>query len=222
MPLVAIQLETAPDPTASIIVLHGLGADGNDFVPIAQELDLDAVGPVRFIFPHAKPRPVTVNNGMVMRAWFDVVDFSDRLNNEDETGMRETVAEVEALIQNEIARGIPAERIVVAGFSQGCAIALLTGLRHGARLGGIVGLSGWLPMAQATAEERSAASQDTPIFLAHGRSDGVLDFSLGTGTRDLLQGLGYAVEWHEYGMAHSVCLEEVAHLNQFLLKSLAR
>ena len=168
MTLEAIELETGPAPRASMIVLHGLGADGNDFVPVAHELDLAAVGPVRFVFPHAPTRPVTINGGYVMRAWYDILGLDSHLQREDEAGLRESQALVEALIAREKARGIAAGRIVLAGFSQGCAMTLMTGLRHAERLAGLVGLSGYLPLAAKAEAERHAANRDAPIFLAHG------------------------------------------------------
>jgi len=214
-----IEIETAPNPTATVILMHGLGADGNDFVPIAGELDLSGVGPVRFVFPNAPVIPVTLNNGYQMPAWFDIAapDFNVQ---EDAAGLRRSQATIEAVIANEKARGIAAERIVVAGFSQGCAMALLTGLRHTERLGGIVGLSGWLPLAASTAAERHAANHDTPVFLGHGRQDPMVPIASALQSRDALAALGYTVEWHEYTMAHSVCMEEVADLNHFLLRVL--
>lgn len=220
MTLATIDIETAPNPTASIIVLHGLGADGNDFVPIAQELRLDPVGPVRFVFPHAPVRPVTINGGMAMRAWYDLFDAS-LVRREDEAGLRASRLDIEALIAQECARGIPASRIVLAGFSQGCAMALLTGLRHPERLAGVVGMSGYLPLADTSAAERSAASMALPVFLAHGRGDGVVPLARATDARDTLQALGCVVDWHDYPMAHSVCPQEVADLNRWLLKVLA-
>lgn len=220
MTLATIDIETAPNPTASIIVLHGLGADGNDFVPIAQELRLDSVGPVRFVFPHAPVRPVTINGGMAMRAWYDLLDAS-LVRREDEAGLRASRLDIEALIAQERARGIPASRIVLAGFSQGCAMTLLTGLRHAERLAGLVGMSGYLPLADTSAAERSAASMALPVFLAHGRGDAVVPLARATAARDTLQALGCVVDWHEYPMAHSVCPQEVADLNRWLLKVLA-
>ena len=220
MSLETRQLETAPNPRATIIVLHGLGADGNDFVPIARELDLAAVGPVRFVFPSAPVQPVTINGGMRMRSWYDILGAElDR--REDEAGLRASQTLVEALIEAEVARGIPAHRIVLMGFSQGCAMTLLTGLRHPQRLAGLVGLSGYLPLAASTAAERSAANADVPIFLAHGRFDGIVPIDRALATRDALLALGYAPAWHEYPMEHSVCLEEIADLNAWLLQILA-
>ncbi|KPU93831.1 carboxylesterase [Variovorax paradoxus] len=216
-----IEIETAPHPTATVIVMHGLGADGNDFVPIANELDLSSVGPVRFVFPNAPVIPVTINGGYQMPAWYDIA-VADLVAREDEAGLRRSQATIEALIANEKARGIAAERIVVAGFSQGCAMALMTGLRHGERLAGIVGLSGYLPIAATTAAERHAANHDTPVFLAHGRQDPVVPIARAQQSRDALAALGYTIEWHEYAMAHSVCIEEIGDLNAFLLRVLAR
>ncbi|MCT8180782.1 alpha/beta hydrolase [Variovorax sp. CY25R-8] len=215
-----IEIETAPHPTATVIVMHGLGADGNDFVPIANELDLSSVGPVRFVFPNAPVIPVTINGGYQMPAWYDIA-VADLVAREDEAGLRRSQATIEALIANEKARGIAAGRIMVAGFSQGCAMALMTGLRHGERLAGIVGLSGYLPIAATTAAERHASNHDTPVFLAHGRQDPVVPIARAQQSRDALAALGYAVEWHEYAMAHSVCLEEIGDLNAFLLRVLA-
>jgi phospholipase/carboxylesterase len=219
--LETIESETGPNPGATVIVLHGLGADGNDFVPIAQELDLSPVGPVRFVFPHAPVIPVTINNGYRMRAWYDILGM-ELVRREDDAGLRRSMGEIEALLKREVQRGMPAHRIVLAGFSQGCAMALMTGLRHGERLAGIAGLSGYLPLAQATAAERSDANALTPIFMGHGAMDNVVPVDRGRASRDALKGLGYDVEWHEYPMAHSVCMEEVADLNRWLVKVLAK
>ncbi|RYF34795.1 MAG: carboxylesterase [Comamonadaceae bacterium] len=214
-----IEIETAPNPTATVIVMHGLGADGNDFVPIASELDLSSVGPVRFVFPNAPVIPVTINGGYAMPAWYDIA-VADLVVREDEAGLRRSQATIDALIETEAARGIPAGRIVVAGFSQGCAMALMTGLRQREKLAGIVGLSGYLPLAATTAAERHAANHETPVFLAHGTRDGVVPIGRGLQTRDALVALGYAVEWHDYPMEHSVCMEEIADLNAFLVRVL--
>ena len=219
MPLDAIEIETGPAPTASLIVLHGLGADGSDFVPVAEALDLSAVGPVRYVLPHAPARPVTINGGYVMPAWYDLLGI-DLVRREDEAGLRTSLLQIEALIDAEKARGIPASRIVLAGFSQGCAMTLLTGLRHRERLAGLVGMSGYLPLAAQTAAEAAPANRDVPIFLAHGLDDGVVDLQRALASRDALQQLGYPVEWHEYEMEHSVCLEEIADLNRWLLRVL--
>ena len=216
-----LETETGPNPGATVIVLHGLGADGNDFVPIAQELDLAEVGQVRFVFPHAPVIPVTINNGYRMRAWYDILGM-DLVRREDEAGLRLSLGAVEELLEREKKRGMPAGRIVLAGFSQGCAMALMTGVRHKERLAGIAGLSGYLPLAQSTAAERSDANALTPIFMGHGQHDNVVDIERGKASREALRALGYEVEWHEYPMAHSVCMEEVADLNRWLLKVLAR
>ncbi|CAG1016935.1 lysophospholipase II [Burkholderiaceae bacterium] len=220
MALDTIDIETGPNPTASIIVLHGLGADGNDFVPFADEMDLSSVGPVRWVFPHAPTMPVTINGGYVMRAWYDILGM-DLVQREDEAGLRRSQAMVQALIASERARGVPAHRIVLAGFSQGCAMALLTGLRHDERLAGLVGMSGYLPLAATLAAERSSANADVPIFLAHGRSDPVVPYGRAVASRDALQALGYPLEWHEYPMQHAVCAQEIADLNRWLLRVLA-
>jgi phospholipase/carboxylesterase len=219
--LETIESETGPNPAACVIVLHGLGADGNDFVPIAQELDLAAVGPVRFVFPHAPVMPVTINNGYRMRAWYDILG-RELGTREDEAGLRRSMAAVEELLAVQKQRGIAAGRIVLAGFSQGCAMALLTGLRHQERLAGIVGMSGYLPLAATTAAERSDANALTPIFLGHGTNDEIVLVDRGRDSRDALKALGCDVEWHEYRMAHSVSMEEIADLNRWLVKVLAR
>jgi len=220
MTLETLQMQSTDAPGASLIVLHGLGADGHDFVPIAQELDLAAVGGARFIFPHAPMRPVTMNGGYVMRAWYDIAG-TPQARNEDEAGLRESQALIDALIRQERERGVPASRIVLMGFSQGCAMTLLAGLRHGERLAGLVGLSGYLPLAERTAAERSAANADVPIFLAHGRDDPMISIDRALASRDALQTLGYAVEWHDYAMPHSVCMDEIDDLNHWLLRVLA-
>lgn len=217
----AIQIDTAPQPQSTVIVLHGLGADGNDFVPIAQQLRLQPVGAVRFVFPHAPVMPVSINNGYRMRAWYDILG-TELVRSEDEAGLRRSRDAVEALIAREKARGIAASRLVLAGFSQGSAMALLTGLRYGERLAGIVGLSGYLPLAATTEGERSDANALTPVFMAHGSHDNVVPVQRGRDSCALLRGLGYDVAWHEYPMAHSVCSEEVRDLEAWLLKVLAR
>ena len=211
-----IEIETGDNPRASVIVLHGLGASGDDFVPVCEQLALEPVGAVRHVLPHAPMRPVTINGGYVMPAWYDILTLGGA-GGEDEAGLRASQALVEGLIAREVARGVSPSRIVLAGFSQGCAMALLTGLRHRERLAGIVGLSGYLPLADKTAAERSPANQDTPIFLAHGRFDPMIALPRAVATRDALTALGYSVQWHEYPMEHSVCLPEISDLQQFLL-----
>ena len=223
MPLQVIEAQTGhpnDSPVATILIMHGLGADGQDFVPIAEQLDLSSVGPVRFLFPNAPSIPVTINGGYVMPAWYDIL-AADLVRREDEAGLRLSCMQIEALIANEKARGIPASRIVVAGFSQGCAMALMVGLRHAEALAGIVGMSGYLPLASSTATEHSAASLKTPIFMAHGTRDGVVALPRAVASRDALASLGYAVQWHEYPMEHSVCPQEVADLAVFLNRVLA-
>lgn len=213
-------IDTGPNPGTTLIVLHGLGADGYDFVPICSELDLGRLGAVRFIFPHAPERPVTINGGHVMRAWYDII-VTDLVRREDEAGLRESQAAIAGLIDAERARGVPAERIVLVGFSQGCAMALMTGLRYPERLGGVAALSGYLPLAATTAAERAPANAALPIFMAHGTQDPVVVPARGTASRDALRALGHDVAWHDYPMPHSVCAEEIADLNAWLLTQLA-
>jgi phospholipase/carboxylesterase len=215
-----IELNPGAAPRATVVILHGLGADGTDFLPMADELKLAAVGPVRWVFPRAPVRRVTINGGQPMRAWYDILGV-DLVRREDETGLRESIAAVHGLLDAEVARGMPAERIVLAGFSQGCAVTLGAGVRYGRRLAGLVGMSGYMPLAAQTAAESNGASAGLPVFLGHGRNDGIVPLARGTAARDALQALGHAVEWHEYPMEHSVCREEVAAINQWLLKALA-
>ncbi len=217
-PLQTIELNPGPAPRATVIVLHGLGADGTDFLSMADELRLNAVGPVRYVFPRAPVRPVTINGGHAMRAWYDILT-SDLVRREDETGVRESIAQVHALLDAEVARGMPAQRIVLAGFSQGCAITLGAGVRYRQQLAGLAGLSGYLPLAGITAAEH-AGQKGLPIFLGHGRSDGIVPMARGIAARDSLQALGHDVDWHDYPMEHSVCIEEVKALNQWLLRVL--
>src|SRR3982751_3841698 len=183
MPLETIEVETGPQPTASMIVLHGLGADGNDFVPVAKELDLREIGSVRFVFPHAPTMPVTINGGYVMRAWYDILG-TDLVRREDERGLRQSQRLGEGLIAQERARGVASTRIVLAGFSQGCALTLMTGLRCAERLAGLVGLSGYLPLAGLLEAERHNANRETPIFLAHGTADPVIPIARARESRD--------------------------------------
>lgn len=217
--LQTIELNPGVPPRATVIILHGLGADGTDFLPMADELRLGAVGPVRWIFPRAPVRPVTINGGYEMRAWYDILG-ADLVRREDAAGLRESIAAVHALLDAEAARGVPASRTVLAGFSQGCAITLGAGLRYPQRLAGLAGLSGYVPLADSTAAERHAANAATPVFLAHGRQDGVVTLARGEAGRDLLQGLGQPLQWHDYPMEHSVCMEEVQDLQRWLLKVL--
>lgn len=223
MPLQVLEAQTGnPDdnPVATILIMHGLGADGRDFVPIAQQMDLSSVGPVRYLFPNAPTIPVTINGGYVMPAWYDIL-VSDLVKREDEAGLRQSQMQIEEIITNEKARGIPANRIVVAGFSQGCAMALMVGLRHAEELAGIVGMSGYLPLADTTAAEHTAASLKTPIFMAHGTRDGVVVLPRAIASRDALAAMGYSVEWHDYVMEHSVCPQEVLDLEAFLKRVLS-
>ena len=218
--LQTIDIDTAPNPTASIIWLHGLGADGNDFVPLVRELDLTGLPGIRFVFPHAKTIPVTINGGYVMRAWYDITG-AELTRREDETGLRDSQRDVEALIAREKARGIPASKIVLAGFSQGCAMTLQTGLRHPEKLAGMLCLSGYLPLHEKVPHERTEESIDTPIFMAHGRQDHVVPFIRGEQSRDILEDLGYTIDWHAYPMQHSLCFEEVQDISAWLKKVLA-
>lgn len=212
-----IEIETAPNPEVAVIWLHGLGADGNDFVPLVNELDLSGLPGIRFVFPHAKTMPVTINGGYVMRAWYDISN-ADLSRREDEGGLRASQRDVEALIAREKARGIPASRIILAGFSQGCAMTLQTGMRHHEKLAGMLCLSGYLPLAGVAAAERSEESLATPIFMAHGTHDNVVPFLRAQQSKDVLASLGYQVEWHEYMMQHSLCLEEVQDISKWLRK----
>jgi phospholipase/carboxylesterase len=215
-----IDLSPADPPRCTVIVLHGLGADGTDFLPIADEIDLGEAGPVRWVFPRAPIRPVTINNGMRMRAWYDILG-TDLARREDEAGLRESFASVHALLEREVSRGMPASRIVLAGFSQGSAITLGAGLRYPQRLAGLAGLSGYLPLADRLAAERHPANADTPLFLAHGTRDAIVAVARGHASRDQLLALGHTVQWQEYPMEHSVCLEEIQALQQWLRQRLA-
>jgi phospholipase/carboxylesterase len=210
-----IEIESTPNPSVAVIWLHGLGADGNDFVPIVKELDLSGCAGIRFVFPHAQTMPVTLNGGYVMRAWYDIMG-ADIVKREDEAGLRLSQIRIETLIAREKARGIPAERIILAGFSQGCAMALQVGLRHPEKLAGLLCLSGYVALRDVVASERTAANQATPIFLAHGTADPVIPLLRAEQSRNLLQDLGYALEWHEYMMQHSVCEEEIRDIGNWL------
>ena len=220
-----ITLEIGKQPQHSIIWLHGLGADGEDFVPIAEDINLPLA--VRYIFPHAPMLPVTINGGFVMRAWYDIAGTGPSTElmtgmdaQQDEAGIRASQAAIEALIAQEQRRGIATENIYLAGFSQGGAIALYTGLRHTPRLGGILVLSSYLPLAQTFSHETCAASRHIPIFMAHGRSDTVVPYALGAASAKRLSELGYQLEWHEYAMPHSVCMEEVRDIEAWLTHQL--
>ena len=219
MSLEVIEAQTGDQPVATVLILHGLGADGRDFVPIAEQLDLSSVGPVRFLFPNAPVIPVSINGGYQMPAWYDILG-ADLTARQDEKGMRQTQDSINQLIEREVSRGILARRIVIAGFSQGCAMALMTGLRYPDRLAGIMGLSGYLPLATTVEAERSPANAGLPVFLAHGTRDGVVPLARATASRDALTALGYPVSWHTYEMEHSVCMEEIADMHQWLLSVL--
>ena len=220
MALETIELHPAGPARASVIILHGLGADGTDFLPMCDQLEIGSAGPVRYLLPRAPVRPVTINGGHEMRAWYDIAGTQiDR--REDEAGLLASMRDVHRLIDRERERGISANRIVLGGFSQGCAMTLLAGLRYPHRLGGLVCLSGYLPLADSTARERHGANAEVPIFMAHGRRDGVIALERATASRDALAKLGYRVEWHEYAMEHSVCMEEVEAINAWLIQVLA-
>jgi phospholipase/carboxylesterase len=208
-----IILQTGKQPQHSIIWLHGLGADGQDFVPVADELELPVA--VRYIFPHAPMRPVTINGGFVMRAWYDIASQSIDAQ-QDAVGIRASQALIEALIAREVEGGIAPHHIFLAGFSQGGAIALHTALRHFTSLGGVLALSAYLPLAESTQDELQEQTRATPIFMAHGRSDPIVPYTLGATSKDALLKFGYAVEWHEYAMQHSVCEEELRDIEAWL------
>jgi phospholipase/carboxylesterase len=217
--LETLEIETGPRPMAAVIWLHGLGADGHDFEPIVPELGLAATPAVRFVFPHAPMRAVTINGGAVMRAWYDILSL-EGVRREDDAGVRASQASVEALIARETSRGIPAARLVLAGFSQGGAIALQTGLRHAERLAGIMALSTYVPLASTLAAEASAANRDVPIFMAHGRHDSLIPIERAMISREALRKAGYNVEWHDYPMEHAVCREEIDDIAAWLRRVL--
>ncbi|MFY2763742.1 alpha/beta hydrolase [Arenimonas sp. MALMAid1274] len=213
--LESVEHQTGPEPRFTILWLHGLGADGHDFAPIVPELLRVGWPELRFVFPHAPVRAVTINNGARMRAWYDIRNF-DLDQRADETGVRESIAQVEALIAREGERGVPPDRIILAGFSQGGAIALAAGVRREAALGGILALSTYLPMASTTAAEATRAGLSTPVFMAHGQLDPVVPESLGQRSRDALLALGMQIDWRSYAMPHSVCAEEVRDVGDWL------
>ena len=217
--LECVEAGAGAQPSASVIWLHGLGADGHDFEPIVPELRLPARLPVRFVFPHAPVRPVTLNGGMAMRAWYDIIALGGNAQ-QDAAGIRESERQVRALLQRENERGIATNRIVLAGFSQGGAIALHTGVRYPERLAGIMGLSTYLPLTDTVDNERSSANANTPIFMAHGTHDPVLPIQMGQNSHRLLEQLGYDIEWHDYAMQHQVCLEEIQAISAWLQRVL--
>ena len=218
--LETVEHQTGPEPRWSILWLHGLGADGHDFAAIVPELLRAGWPELRFVFPHAPVRPVTINNGARMRAWYDIrnLEIDQRA---DEQGVRESIAQVEALIAREVERGVARARIVLAGFSQGGAITLHTGLRQPQPLAGLIALSCYLPLADAFSREASAASHGVPLFLAHGTQDPVVPLARGSASRDTLQAAGYSVEWHDYPMPHSVSAEEIRDIAAFMQRVLA-
>ena len=210
-----IELESAPNPSAAVIWLHGLGADGNDFAALVPELDLEGCPPIRFVFPHAPSIAVTLNGGYVMPAWYDILG-ANLVDRQDATGIQRSEQAVKALIENEVARGIAYHRIVLAGFSQGCAMALHTGLRLPHKLAGIIALSGYLPLADRFGNERMQANASTPVFMAHGTQDPVVVLARGENSRDALTAMGHPVQWHTYPMQHSVHPREIADISAFL------
>ena len=215
MLLPTVEISTGDAPQLAIIWLHGLGADGHDFEPIVPELDLPV--PARFVFPHAPVRPITVNGGMEMRGWYDILGFGMNVR-QDAAGIRASAAAVTRLIDREVERGLEAAQIVLAGFSQGGAVALHTALREPRSLAGILALSTYLPVGDSLAAERTAANAGVPIFMAHGSADPLLPLALAESSRRTLQGLGYAVDWHVYPMQHSVCAEEIAAIAAWLVQ----
>jgi phospholipase/carboxylesterase len=220
--LETIEIETGKNPTAAVIWMHGLGADGNDFVPVVNELELNGAPATRFVFPHAPKRAVTINNGFVMRAWYDITagDLEGNSRRADTTGVRESQESINALIEREVKRGIAAGKVVLAGFSQGGAIALQTGLRYPKKLAGIMALSTYLPLADSLPQEAAEANKAAPIFMAHGVYDPVVPLLMGAGSQTILAGLGYQVEWKQYPMQHSVCAEEIQDIGAWLRRVL--
>jgi phospholipase/carboxylesterase len=210
-----VQIESAANPTAAVIWLHGLGADGNDFAGLVPELNLSGCQAIRFVFPHAPTMPVTINGGYVMPAWYDILG-ANLVSQQDAVGIQNSERAIAALIDNEVARGIPYERIVMAGFSQGCAMALHTGLRFPHKLAGIMALSGYLPLADRFATERHSANARTPVFMAHGTLDPVVVIQRGEESRDALTKLGHPVQWRTYPMPHSVHPLEITDIGAFL------
>jgi phospholipase/carboxylesterase len=214
--LPAVELESGVQPTDAVIWLHGLGADGHDFEPLVEALDVDRLPPTRFVFPHAPVRPVTINGGYAMRAWYDIVSSDFAARGEDAQGVRESALQLEALIARENARGIADEHIVLAGFSQGGAIALHTGLRHPRRLAGILALSTYLPLVDTLSAEAHAANRDVPIFMAHGRGDTVIPYEFGERSGEALSAQGFALDWHDYFAEHTISMEELRDIEDWL------
>ena len=218
--LETVEHETGPSPTWTVLWLHGLGADGNDFVPLVPELLRRDWPAIRFVFPHAPVRAVTINNGARMRAWYDIRDF-DFASRADEAGVRESIVQVEALIAREGARGVPASRVLLAGFSQGGAIALAVGLGRESPLAGLIALSSYLPMADELARGMPAAAATQPLFMAHGQFDPVVPYTAGEMSAARLRVLGFQVDWHAYPMAHQVCAEQIRDLGDWMSRRLA-
>jgi phospholipase/carboxylesterase len=214
-----VEMQTGPNPTGSVIWLHGLGADGHDFEPIVPQLVQPGERALRFVFPHAPIRPVTLNNGYRMRAWFDIMSL-ERRSAQDEAGIRQADQKIAALIRHEKERGVPSNRIVLAGFSQGGALALFVGTRYAETLAGIMGLSCYLLLGSSLTAECTPANQNTPIFMAHGEQDPVVAYAFGEATRQQLATNQYAVEWHSYPMPHAVCPQEVADIAGWLRRVL--
>ena len=219
--LPCIELETQPNPSATVIWLHGLGADGNDFVPIIPELRLDGCPGIRFIFPSAPSKPVTVNGGYVMPAWYDIIG-RNLMDQEDAEGIHQSASAITEIIEREASRGIAYDQIVLAGFSQGCAMALQIGLRFPHKLAGIIALSGYLPLASTLTIEKNAANQNTPIFMAHGLYDALVIPQRAEASYAVLEKMGYTISWNEYPMEHSVNREEILDISRFLQSILIR
>ena len=219
--LPAVEVETGPHPTHAVIWLHGLGADGHDFEPVVAEFEATRLPPTRFVFPHAPLRPITINGGYVMRSWYDIVSLDFTQRREDPRGVHDSARQVEALIARERARGIAERHIVLAGFSQGGAIALHTGLRHRARLAGILALSTYLPLAETVASEAHPANRGVPIFMAHGEHDAVIPYQFGERSGAYLRSLGYPVAWHAYRAEHTLCIDELRDIEGWLATTLA-
>jgi len=216
----AVILPAPGTHTATVVWLHGLGADGNDFVSIVPELGLPKQHGIKFVFPHAPVQPVTINNGVPMRAWYDILSLT-RMEKQDVKGTQNSAARIAGLLDAERAAGIPGEKLILAGFSQGCAMTLYTGLRYPHRLGGLLALSGYLPLHTTLAAEAAPANKDVPILMCHGQYDPVLPLVLGKSSAEILTAAGYKVDWREYPMQHQVCMEEIEDIGVFLRKRLA-
>lgn len=216
-----LELQTGAEPRFSVIWMHGLGADGSDFVPVVPHLGLEAAPAVRFVFPNAPQIPVTCNGGWIMPAWYDIISLDPNTREVDAQGVVRSRAAIRRLIERENRRGVPCERIFVAGFSQGGAIAYATALTHGERLAGVIALSTYLPTPELVAAEATAANAGLPILAAHGAEDDVVGLALGTRARDLVQGRGHPVDWREYPMPHSVCIEEIIDIGAWLRARMA-